>query len=69
MKTFIVTRPKLAGRLLAAGHQGIKTVNPFMPTFDAWEFVLDEETVAVIRDYYEFIQCPLPKAIERWSAK
>lgn len=64
---FVVTRPRLAGRLIRAGHKAVETANPFKPEFDAWEFELDNNSVKVIREYYESINHVVPAKIKRWE--
>lgn len=66
MKTYVVTRPKLAGRLIKAGHEANETINPFKPDYVAWEFVLDDDAVKIIKEYYESIGKPVPKIVISW---
>lgn len=66
MKTCVITRPKLAGRLIKAGHEASETINPFKPNYVAWEFVLDDDAVQIIKEYYDSIGCPVPKAVKEW---
>lgn len=67
-KTFIITSPKLAGRLLYAGLELRETVNPFHPDrLHAWELTLDNTSVNIIKEFYEEIQRAFPYVIARWS--
>ena len=47
-KTRLVTRPKLASKLMEAGFVGRKTVNPWSPERTAWVFDPTPEFIAVL---------------------
>ena len=69
-KTRLVTRPKLASKLMEAGFVGRKTVNPWSPERTAWEFPATPEVLEIIgRDYLEHDLTVVMRRRERQKAK
>ena len=69
-KTRLVTRPKLASKLMEAGFVGRKTVNPWSPERTAWEFPATPEVLEIIgRDYLEYDLTVVMRRRERQKAK
>lgn len=65
--TFIVTSPKLAGRLLYAGFELKETVNPFNQNhWRAWEITLSIDSAKAIKAFYDEIQRDAPYIITKW---
>ena len=50
-KTRLVTRPKLASKLMEAGFVGRKTVNPWSPERTAWEFDKCDAMMEIVTQY------------------
>ena len=69
-KTRLVTRPKLASKLMEAGFVGRKTVNPWSPDRTAWEFPETPEVLEIIgRDMLEHDLTVVMRRRERQKAK
>ncbi len=68
-KTFLVTRPALAAKLMEAGAAGESCKNPFSPDRSAWLFQLTPEAVATARAFYESIGKPLPKSLAAYLSR
>lgn len=69
-KTRLVTRPKLASRLMEAGFVGRKTVNPWSPERTAWEFPETPELVEIMaQDNREHDFAVVMRRMERQKAK
>lgn len=69
-KTRLVTRPKLASKLMEAGFVGRKTVNPWSPERTAWEFPATPEVLEIIgRDYLEHDLTVVMRRRERQKTK
>ena len=66
MKTLLITKPRLAGRLFRAGYKGEETINPFRPDLKAWEFKLDERAKELINDFYDESRKPMPTSLKNW---
>ena len=69
-KTRLVTRPKLASKLMEAGFVGRKTVNPWSPERTAWEFPEMPEVIEIMaRDNFEHDMAVVMRRRERQKAK
>ena len=69
-KTRLVTRPKLASKLMEAGFVGRKTVNPWAPERTAWEFPETPEVIEIMaRDNFEHDMAVVMRRRERQKAK
>ena len=47
-KTRLVTRPKLASKLMTAGYKGRQVINPWSPERTAWEFDKTPEMMEIV---------------------
>lgn len=68
-QTFVVTRPRLAARLLDAGEEGRRGKNPWAPDRCAWTFALTPSAAQIARSYYEEIGKPAPRALEKYAGE
>ena len=63
-KKYFCARPTLASQLLADGHHGEPTTNPFHPERPAWSFDLTTSLAFQVAEFYRSIQKPIPNAIK-----
>lgn len=67
--SLIITRPKLAARLMDAGESGTRCSNPFSPELCAWTFNQTPAAVTIIRAFYDEIGKPVPKSLENYAGE
>lgn len=68
-QTFLVTRPRLAARLMDAGEEGRRGKNPFSPDRCAWTFPLTPSAAKITRSYYAEIGKPAPRVLEHYAGE
>lgn len=65
-KTFLCTRPSLAGQLMSSGYKGTPAVNVYHPEMSAWSFDLTMSLAFEVANYYKAIGKQPPKAIREF---
>lgn len=62
-RQYICTRPRLAAELMAQGHEPKIEPSPWKTGMTVWIFDVNEDTVKIVRAFYERIGKPIPKSM------